>query len=92
MCKYYAHTYQCGHTETVFADFCPSAALVQTPCGRGDIWATVKVEANCERCATDPGPVMSRSTTGAPRKSARSSSGASEKSGRTGGTQNEQKK
>jgi len=50
MCKYYAHTHPCGHTKTVFAAFCPSAALVQRPCGAGDIWATVKMDADCAQC------------------------------------------
>ncbi|GAB7325142.1 hypothetical protein MBLNU13_g09223t1 [Cladosporium sp. NU13] len=46
MCKYYAHTHPCGHTKTVFAAFCPSAALVQRACAGGEIWATVKMEAD----------------------------------------------
>ncbi|EMF17259.1 uncharacterized protein SEPMUDRAFT_25839, partial [Sphaerulina musiva SO2202] len=50
MCKYYAHSHPCGHVKTVFAAFCSSAALVQKPCGRGDIWATVKVEKECQLC------------------------------------------
>lgn len=54
MCKYYAHTHPCGHTKTVFAAFCPSAALVQRPCAAGgEIWATVKVEVDCAVCGAE---------------------------------------
>jgi hypothetical protein len=52
MCKFYAHTYPCGHTKTVFAAFCPSAALVQRPCSGGEIWATVKMEMDCAACGS----------------------------------------
>ncbi|KAF2767933.1 hypothetical protein EJ03DRAFT_328662 [Teratosphaeria nubilosa] len=59
MCKYYAHTHPCGHTKTVFAAFCSTAALVQKPCGQGDIWATVKLEVNCAHCGVDAEPAVS---------------------------------
>jgi len=55
MCKYYAHTHPCGHTKTVFAAFCPSAALVQRACAGGEIWATVKMEADCAACGAGKG-------------------------------------
>lgn len=55
MCKYYAHTHPCGHTKTVFAAFCPSAALVQRACTGGEIWATVKIEADCAACGAEKG-------------------------------------
>ncbi|EGP91873.1 uncharacterized protein MYCGRDRAFT_29712, partial [Zymoseptoria tritici IPO323] len=50
MCKYYAHHHPCGHIKTVFAAFCPPGALVQKQCGKGEIWATVKIEKDCARC------------------------------------------
>jgi hypothetical protein len=52
MCKFYAHTHPCGHTKTVFAAFCPSAALVQRPCSGGEVWATVKMEMDCAACGS----------------------------------------
>ncbi|UJO12695.1 GPI transamidase component GPI16 [Fulvia fulva] len=52
MCKYYAHTHPCGHTKTVFAAFCPQSALIQKPCGRGEIWATVKMDKDSGLVAT----------------------------------------
>jgi hypothetical protein len=55
MCKFYAHTHPCGHTKTVFAAFCPSAALVQRPCAGGEIWATVKIETDCATCGVENG-------------------------------------
>lgn len=55
MCKYYAHTHPCGHTKTVFAAFCPSAALVQRACAGGEIWATVKMEIDCSACGAEKG-------------------------------------
>ncbi|EME88887.1 uncharacterized protein MYCFIDRAFT_149462 [Pseudocercospora fijiensis CIRAD86] len=61
MCKYYAHSHPCGHVKTVFAAFCPQAALVQKPCGRGDIWATVKMEKDCTHCYEVEPPAIPRS-------------------------------
>jgi len=55
MCKFYAHTHPCGHTKTVFAAFCPSAALVQRACSDGEIWATVKIETDCAACGVEKG-------------------------------------
>ena len=58
MCKHYAHTHPCGHTKTVFARSCVSAALLQKPCGRGEIWASVTMQTNCAECADEaPTPV-----------------------------------
>lgn len=68
MCKYYAHSHPCGHVRTVFAAFCPQAALVQKPCGKGDIWATVKMEKECTHCYEEPEPAMPRSRTGGRKK------------------------
>ncbi|KAK5010581.1 hypothetical protein LTR28_008962 [Elasticomyces elasticus] len=53
MCKYYAHTHPCGHTKTVFAAYCPSGALVQRACGRGEIWQTLRLEASCLACGAE---------------------------------------
>ncbi|CAK3954290.1 Hypothetical predicted protein [Lecanosticta acicola] len=67
MCKYYAHSHPCGHVRTVFAAFCPPAALLQKPCGgggnhkQGDIWATVQMDRECAHCYEEPEPAMSRS-------------------------------
>lgn len=61
MCKYYAHTHPCGHTKTVFAAFCPSAAMRQKQCARGDIWATVKLETNCAHCFAELDAMVLRS-------------------------------
>jgi hypothetical protein len=55
MCKFYAHTHPCGHTKTIFAAFCRPAALVQRPCNGGEIWATVKMEAECASCGVEKG-------------------------------------
>ncbi|GAB1728263.1 hypothetical protein NU195Hw_g3188t1 [Hortaea werneckii] len=71
MCKYYAHTHPCGHTKTVFAAHCSSAALMQKPCGRGEIWATVKMEAACTLCYEEPEPVASKTRNSATRKVSR---------------------
>ncbi|KAK3068225.1 hypothetical protein LTR53_014381, partial [Teratosphaeriaceae sp. CCFEE 6253] len=57
---FYAHTHRCGHTTTVFAAACPASALVQRPCGRGEIWATVKVEAECVLCEAGPPEPVAR--------------------------------
>ncbi|KAM0702743.1 hypothetical protein Q7P35_010175 [Cladosporium inversicolor] len=61
MCKYYAHTHPCGHTKTIFAAFCPSAALVQRACAGGEIWATVKMETDCAACGVENGEAEYRS-------------------------------
>ncbi|KAF2088945.1 hypothetical protein K490DRAFT_18246, partial [Saccharata proteae CBS 121410] len=50
MCRYYAHTYPCGHTSTVFAAYCAPAALSQRPCAGGEIWQTLKMETTCSAC------------------------------------------
>jgi hypothetical protein len=62
MCKYYAHSHPCGHVKTIFAAFCPKAALVQKTCGKGEIWATVKIEKDCAHCFEEqPEPTTPRS-------------------------------
>ena len=83
MCKYYAHTHPCGHTKTVFAAFCPSAALVQRACAGGEIWATVKMETDCAACGAENGEAEYRGVAmvaGAGRRAARAP--ASGKKGR----------
>jgi hypothetical protein len=61
MCKHYAHAFHCGHTRTVFASYCLTAALVQRKCGGGEIWVTVKIDAKCEACSDNSSlPVMHR--------------------------------
>lgn len=71
MCKYYAHMHPCGHTKIVFAAFCSSAAFLQNPCGRGDIWATFKMEANCSNCSTESDSVLFGPKKNAPKKAVR---------------------
>jgi hypothetical protein len=69
MCKYYAHSHPCGHVKTVFATFCPQAALIQKACRGGDIWATVKMEQECGHCGSEEAPVpSSRAKVGGGRK------------------------
>ncbi|KAL1384065.1 hypothetical protein HDK64DRAFT_27000 [Phyllosticta capitalensis] len=56
MCRYYAHTHSCGHTTTVFAAYCPSAAMRQRACsaqGASEIWQTLKMETSCAACGGD---------------------------------------
>ncbi|EON67460.1 hypothetical protein W97_06714 [Coniosporium apollinis CBS 100218] len=50
MCRYYAHTYACGHTLTVFAAYCAPAALIQRACGGGEIWQSVRMDHPCASC------------------------------------------
>lgn len=50
MCRYYAHSHVCGHTNTVFAAYCPPAALKQRPCAGGEIWQTLKMDQVCSIC------------------------------------------
>lgn len=50
MCEYYAHAFQCKHQTLTFARFCKPASLVQTPCARKDIWASLDVTGPCEGC------------------------------------------
>ncbi|KAJ9668517.1 hypothetical protein H2201_001158 [Coniosporium apollinis] len=52
MCRYYAHTYACGHTLTVFAAYCAPAALIQRACGGGEIWQSVRMDHPCASCPT----------------------------------------
>jgi len=87
MCKYYAHSHPCGHVKTVFAAFCSSAALVQKPCGRGDIWATVKVEKECQLCDDDDNDDDDRSSANVSRArmgGTKNSNGTSSGSGGSG--------
>lgn len=53
MCRYYAHTHTCGHTTTVLACQCSSAAITRRPCGKGEICATLKIEEGCAKCPKD---------------------------------------
>jgi len=50
MCRFYAHTYQCGHTKTVFSKHCSRAALKQQACHSGDICANVQLDEKCSSC------------------------------------------
>lgn len=50
MCRFYAHTYQCGHTKTVLSNHCSRAALIQRACRNGDICANVQVDEKCSSC------------------------------------------
>jgi hypothetical protein len=51
MCHYYAHHYICKHVTQVLAKYCPSANLVQTPCGKREIWQSIRMDEECEECA-----------------------------------------
>jgi hypothetical protein len=55
MCHYYAHHYTCKHVTHVLAKYCPSANLVQTPCGKKDVWQSIRMEEECEECAASGG-------------------------------------
>ncbi|KEQ64605.1 uncharacterized protein M437DRAFT_73552 [Aureobasidium melanogenum CBS 110374] len=50
MCRFYAHTYQCGHVKTVLSNYCSKAALIQQACRKGDICANVEVDEKCSSC------------------------------------------
>lgn len=50
MCRFYAHTYQCGHTRTALASYCSQAAFIQHACRSGEICASVSVEEKCSSC------------------------------------------
>ncbi|KAG9698988.1 hypothetical protein KCU95_g3076, partial [Aureobasidium melanogenum] len=50
MCRFYAHTYQCGHVKTVLSNYCSKAALIQQACRNGDICANVQVDEKCSSC------------------------------------------
>lgn len=53
MCRYYAHSHICGHTNTVFAAYCAPAALKQRPCSGGEIWQTLKMDQVCAICSNN---------------------------------------
>jgi hypothetical protein len=55
MCHYYAHNYTCKHVTYVLAKYCPSANLVQTPCGKKDVWQSIRMEEECEECVAGGG-------------------------------------
>lgn len=59
MCKYYAQTHRCGHTDMIFGRSCPNAAISQRPCGpaKGDIWTTIQLNYSCSHCAAPPEPM-----------------------------------
>ncbi|KEQ74096.1 hypothetical protein M436DRAFT_44598 [Aureobasidium namibiae CBS 147.97] len=50
MCRFYAHTYQCRHTKTIFSKHCSRAALKQQACQSGDICADVQLDEKCSSC------------------------------------------
>lgn len=50
MCEYYAHTFQCKHQTLSFAKFCKPANLIQTPCARKGVWASIDMPGPCEEC------------------------------------------
>lgn len=50
MCRFYAHTYQCGHTKTVLSSHCSKAALIQQACRSGDICANLQIDEKCSSC------------------------------------------
>jgi hypothetical protein len=55
MCHYYAHQYTCKHVTHVLAKYCPSANLVQTPCGKKDVWQSIRMEEECDDCVAGGG-------------------------------------
>ncbi|KAF2428597.1 hypothetical protein EJ08DRAFT_650978 [Tothia fuscella] len=54
MCPYYAYTFSCGHTQTVFATWCAKAQISQRRCNTrtssATISATLKFEEKCPDC------------------------------------------
>jgi hypothetical protein len=50
MCRFFAHTYHCGHTNIVLSKHCPRAALIQQACRDGDICANVQLDEKCSSC------------------------------------------
>lgn len=50
MCRYYAHVFSCKHVTLSFARFCKPASLIQTPCGRQDVWHTIHMGESCDDC------------------------------------------
>ncbi|KYG41213.1 hypothetical protein M433DRAFT_493226 [Acidomyces richmondensis BFW] len=68
MCNYYAYRHLCGHTRMVFAAFCNSAAFLQNPCGRGNIWVTVEMEGNCSTCKMKSDLALSRNQDKSPKR------------------------
>ncbi|KAF1356821.1 hypothetical protein BDV97DRAFT_286675 [Delphinella strobiligena] len=50
MCKYYAYSHSCGHTQVVFASHCSQAAMQQQACGGGEICAAVELNKDCSAC------------------------------------------
>jgi hypothetical protein len=50
MCRFYAHTYHCGHTRIVLSKHCARAALIQQACREGDICANVHIDEKCSSC------------------------------------------
>lgn len=50
MCRYYAHAFDCKHVSLTFARFCKPASLIQTPCGRHEVWHTIHMGDSCDDC------------------------------------------
>ena len=50
MCQYYAHAFLCKHLTFTFARFCQPASLIQKPCGKRQIWQTIRMDEGCEEC------------------------------------------
>ncbi|RDI76786.1 ATP-dependent RNA helicase [Venturia inaequalis] len=54
MCPYYAYTFTCGHTQTVFAQCCKPAQISQRRCTTRSPAATIpitfKMDHECEEC------------------------------------------
>jgi hypothetical protein len=68
MCPYYAYTFTCGHTHTVFADWCTPAQITQRRCDRraatATISASLSVEEECQECEMGAGVGCSVADTG----------------------------
>ncbi|KAF1816954.1 hypothetical protein P152DRAFT_4711 [Eremomyces bilateralis CBS 781.70] len=60
MCRFYAHTHPCGHTNMVFAAYCSEAAMVQRQCIGGEIWQTLTMDDACGECVIENAPATQR--------------------------------
>ncbi len=61
MCRYYKHIWTCGHVRYVFATFCLDAGLIQTPCGRREVWQSLLMGEDCGDCYVPAAAEMTRS-------------------------------
>jgi len=54
MCRYYAFTYSCGHTQTPLFDYCKEKAFIQTACNpqsdTAKIAISLHVDHPCDEC------------------------------------------